>query len=409
MTLTATRSKPQPPRSVLLLAILALLGLVAAACGETEPTAEPADPPDEEAADPEEEEEAEPEAEEEVDAAFYQEGDLLEIMVPFGEGGGTDTLARIAAPYLGEALGGVNIQVVNVPGGGGVLGTNEFTNQRDPDGYTVLMHSASSQVPPIVGEAGVQYSLDQHHPIAGFPLGGVIYARADSPFQEALQLTGEQQPQQILYAGQPAAGGELRILLIFEMFGADVNAVLGHDGRGPARLAWEQGESDISYDTAPAYLDNVHPLVEDGEAVQLMIFGFPVGGELQSDPAFSDLPHPGEVYEEAYGEPLTGDAFDAYMTMSVATISLNKTLVIHPDAPPEAIAHLEQAWRDLLEDEEFLAAADAELGGYPILLDDELDEAWGALAAVDTDDPAIQWLLGWVNEMYGVQLDEGGG
>jgi tripartite-type tricarboxylate transporter receptor subunit TctC len=408
MTLAASRNEPGTRRSVLLVAILALFALVAAACGEADEVAEPTEPEEEEVAEEPDEDDVAEEAEEDVEEAFYQEGDLLEIMVPFGEGGGTDTLARIAAPYLADALGGVNVQVVNVPGGGGVLGTNEFTTRRDPDGYTVLMHSASSQVPPIVGEAGVQYRLDDHYPIAGFPLGGVIYAHADSPFQEANHLTGEHQPQQILYAGQPAAGGELRILLIFEMFGADVNAVLGHDGRGPARLAWEQGESDISYDTAPAYLDNVHPLVEDGEALQLMTFGFPVGDRLEADPSFDHLPHPGEVYEEVYGEPLAGDAFDAYMAISVATISLNKTLVIHPDAPPEAIAQLEAAWEDLLQDEEFIEAADVELGGYPILIGDDVHEAWNGLAAVDTDDPAIQWLLGWVNEMYGVQLDEGG-
>lgn len=340
------------------------------------------------------------------DGTCYASGDRVELVVPFGEGGGTDTTARLVAPYLAELMD-IDVQVVNVPGGGSILGANRYVNQTEPDGMSWLITSASTQVPVIVGQQGVDFAFEDLTPIAGFPLGGVIYSRTDNDIiGEAADLTSEQQSEQYTYAGQPAAGGELRILLIFEMFGADVNAVLGYDGRGPARVAWEQGESDLGYDTAPAYLANVEPLVEDGTAQALMSFGAFENGELVRDPQFPDLPSPVEVYEEAFGESPSGEAFEAYKTMAVATISLNKALTMHADAPQSCKDELAAAWDELATDEEFLAAAEAELGGYDILLDDDAQAAWDELDAVDP--AAIDWLLQWVEETYDVRLDEEG-
>lgn len=412
---TRTRSR----RGARYVAAFASLALILAACGgaeepgaeqETEDGAGEGDPEPE--PEPEAEGEGEPEAEGEGEeaASFYEDGDLITVIVPFGEGGGTDTLARIAMPYLAEELG-VDIQVENIPGAGSIPGVNQFQNQRNSqDGYTMMFHSASSQIPAILGEAGVDFSLEDQIPIAGFPLGGVIYASEDGPISEATDLAGPNQPEEFTYGGQPAAGGELRILLLFEMFQTDVNTVLGYDGRGASRLAWEQGESDLSYDTAPAYLANVEPLVEEGTAKPLMTFGFvDDDGSIIPDPQFPDIPSPGEVYEEAFGEPITeaGDAFAAYRTMALATLALNKTMIAHVDAPPEAIAELRSAWERMLENDEFLTTIEEELGGYPILLNEELESAWNQMSGVNTDAPEIQWLLEWVQDTYDVNLQEG--
>ncbi|TDE07457.1 hypothetical protein [Jiangella asiatica] len=340
------------------------------------------------------------------DGECYSPGDRIELIVPFGEGGGTDTTARLAAPFLADLMD-LDIQVVNIPGGGSILGANRYVNQTEPDGQSWLMTSASTQVPVIVNQEGVEFAFDDLTPIAGFPLGGVIYARSDNDIiGEAADLTGERQSEQYTYAGQPAAGGELRILLIFEMFEADVNTVLGYDGRGPARVAWEQGESDLGYDTAPAYIASVEPLVEDGDAQALMSFGSVEGGELVRDPQFPDLPSPLEVYEEVYGEPPSGEVVDAYVTMAVATISLNKALTMHADAPQNCKDELAAAWQELSQDEEFLAAAEAELGGYDILLGEDAQTAWDDMGEVESS--SIDWLLQWVEDTYDVRLDEEG-
>lgn len=379
-------------------AVFSATALLLAACGGTEEAApEPAAPAA--PATPDAPAEAEP---------FYKEGDLVTVVVPFGEGGGTDVLARLVLPYLGQRLGGVNFQVENLPGGGSITGVNTWANQRNPeDGMTLLFHSASSQIPGIIGQEGVMWSFEDQCPVAGFPLGGGIYSKTDGPLQSGADLAGINQTEQITYGGQPAAGGELRILLLFEIFGTDVNTVLGYDGRGPSRLAFEQGESDVSYDTTPAYLANVQPLVDSGIAQPLMTFGFvtPDGG-VGPDPQLSDIPSPGQIYQEVFGSDIrdSGDAYNAYRAISLATIALNKSLVVHCDAPAEAQQQLRDTFHALVQDPITLDAIKAETGGYPVLTLEDVDAAWNQMVNVNVDSPEIQWMFNWLEEKYDVQL-----
>lgn len=59
----------------------------------------------------------------------------ITLIVPWSAGGGTDAIARILAQGLSDELG-VKVNVVNKPGGGGVIGHSEILNA-DPDGYTI--------------------------------------------------------------------------------------------------------------------------------------------------------------------------------------------------------------------------------------------------------------------------------
>ena len=63
------------------------------------------------------------------------------IVVPFGAGGNTDMMARLAAQDLSEKFG-QNFIVENRPSPGGVLGTRAVV-EAAPDGYTLLFCASS--------------------------------------------------------------------------------------------------------------------------------------------------------------------------------------------------------------------------------------------------------------------------
>jgi len=64
-----------------------------------------------------------------------------------------------------------------------------------------------------------------------------------------------------------------------------------YDGKGAARVAFEQGEVNLDYQTSPAYLKNVQPLVDEGLAVPLFAFGIlDENGDIVRDPVFPDMP-----------------------------------------------------------------------------------------------------------------------
>jgi tripartite-type tricarboxylate transporter receptor subunit TctC len=67
----------------------------------------------------------------------YPKQGTIKIVVPFGPGGGTDTIARLVAAGMSEALG-QNIVIENRGGAGTVVGATQVA-RANPDGYTLLV------------------------------------------------------------------------------------------------------------------------------------------------------------------------------------------------------------------------------------------------------------------------------
>ncbi|MEM7346554.1 MAG: tripartite tricarboxylate transporter substrate binding protein [Chloroflexota bacterium] len=81
----------------------------------------------------------------------------ITMMVPYRAGGGADTQARIIAAAMEETLG-QPINVVNNPGAGGTVGTQELLAS-DADGYTIAFSVSSAvTINPIIQE--LEYSID---------------------------------------------------------------------------------------------------------------------------------------------------------------------------------------------------------------------------------------------------------
>jgi len=60
----------------------------------------------------------------------------IKLIVGYGPGGGTDTVARLMAQHMQESFG-QNVVVENRPGGNAMIGP-DFVAKSAPDGYTLL-------------------------------------------------------------------------------------------------------------------------------------------------------------------------------------------------------------------------------------------------------------------------------
>src|SRR5205807_10555207 len=69
----------------------------------------------------------------------------VSLVVAYPAGGGVDTVGRIIAQKLTDALG-QQIVVVNRPGGGSVIGTRDVARAQ-PDGYTLLLMVTGAALP----------------------------------------------------------------------------------------------------------------------------------------------------------------------------------------------------------------------------------------------------------------------
>ncbi|MGM0984966.1 MAG: Bug family tripartite tricarboxylate transporter substrate binding protein [Pseudomonadota bacterium] len=163
----------------------------------------------------------------------------IEMIVAFGAGGSTDTMARIFAKYAEEELG-ERIVVVNRPGAGGEIGWVHLANA-EPDGYTLgLINSPVVEVYPFTREETVGYSLDEIRPLANVITDpGVLAVSADSPYQTLDDLVAavKDDPESVVISHEGLGGDDhLAALNFAEEAGIDLSFV-AYNGNAEATAA----------------------------------------------------------------------------------------------------------------------------------------------------------------------------
>ena len=95
---------------------------------------------------------------------FYA-GKTVEMIVPWGAGGGADVACRLVCKEVENVLG-CTIVINNITGGGGSIGLAELTN-KDPDGLAFAYFANTDSNGDIMLE-GVPYSKDSFAPVCRF-------------------------------------------------------------------------------------------------------------------------------------------------------------------------------------------------------------------------------------------------
>lgn len=328
--------------------------------------------------------------------------DLLKFTVPFEAGGGTDIYGRFMTPYFSEHTpNNPRVQVENIPGGASITGTNHYANSITPDGANLLTSSASSHVPFMLDQSSVDYDLTKFKPIIGSPSGGVVYTTPENA--EAIENGIDDMDETIFHAGISPTGLDLSTLLSYEVLGMDVKAVLGYEGRGPSRVAFEQGESNIDFQTTTAYNNSVQPMVDSGKAVPIYTLGqIDKNGSLVRDPQFPDLPTVKEVYIDQYGEEPSGEAWEAYKQLISASYTMNKVIWVHEEAPQNEIDKLEITAAAIAQDPEFKKASLQILEGYDVFTGEELQERIDSAFNISEENKV--WIQNYLYENYEVDI-----
>jgi tripartite-type tricarboxylate transporter receptor subunit TctC len=111
----------------------------------------------------------------------------IKLVAQFPPGGLVDTISRLMAPHLSQALG-QSVVVENRAGAGGVIGT-DFVSKQPSDGYTLLVSHAAVHVYAAATRRTLPFD-----PVADFTHMGmlveapmVLVVRAQSPFQTLAQ------------------------------------------------------------------------------------------------------------------------------------------------------------------------------------------------------------------------------
>lgn len=333
-------------------------------------------------------------------------GETVEFVIPFSESGGSAKWANFYAPLLSEALPGNPTVVVNYkPGAGSTKGANWFQDQdyEDSKGTLIFGSSGSTQFPFLLGDPRVKYEYGDWNVVLASGTGGVAFLPPElAAKMDGLDASGLQ-GEDFIWGSQGATRLDLVPLLAWQMLGLSVEPVFGIKGRGDGRLMFERGEANIDYQTSPAYLANVVPLVDAGQAVPMMTWGaLDADGNVVRDPTFPDIPAFKEVCEATPGCEASGEQWDAWKAFFIAGFPAQKMVFLPKGASDDAIATFTKAFQDIHARADFAEISAKRLGVYPQMTG---DQAAATLALGTQVDPkAKAFVINWLNEAYGVSL-----
>lgn len=182
----------------------------------------------------------------------------VRLVVPFAAGGGADTLSRIIAPKLSDALG--QTWVVDNRGGAAGNLAAEIIADAAPDGHTVFMgFSTVLTVNPSLYK--LRWTVEKNFQAVSLLATAqyilVIHPSVKAGTVKELTALAKQNPKTLNYA---SAGVGSPLHLAAELFKkrADVNMVhLPYKGGGPAAAAVLAGEAHVIFGSVASSMPHV--------------------------------------------------------------------------------------------------------------------------------------------------------
>ena len=352
-----------------------LIGALLAACGgEPEEAQAPveetveAEPEATATAAPETEPPAEPEDAETQAGGQALAGQSVEFVVPYEPGGGYDTYARMLAPVMGECLG-ADVVVVNQPGAGGLLATNQ-TWTAPPDGSRIQIFNTVGVLGSYMADApGVQYEVGDFSwigRVTGEPSLVVTAANGEfQSFQDMLDTT-EDNPVTFVSTGP----GSLELMdstILMEVFGIPGRVVSGFAGGGEGFQAVLRGDADAQSRSLNSQL----PHIEAGEATPIILVGSEEVEALPGVPTILSVEVEGEVNRAVLEEHAalieSGRMIAGPPGMDEALLQEFRSCYEQAATDPEVLANAEEQGRPIqfLSGEDSAALVDRVVGASP--------------------------------------------
>jgi len=185
----------------------------------------------------------------------------IQLVVPFAAGGPTDTIARLIAVPMGQALG-QTVVVENVPGAGGTIASTKVARAA-PDGYTIYIHHMG------MATANALYDKLPYDPMTSFEYIGqvadvpmVLLGKKDLPannFKELEAYIKANGSKVTMANAGPGAVSQLCGLLFQSRMGVKLTNI-PYKGTGPALTDLLGGQVDLLCDQTTQTI----PYIKDG-------------------------------------------------------------------------------------------------------------------------------------------------
>jgi len=224
-----------------------------------------------------------------ADPAAHYPTRPIRLLVGFAPGGTNDIVARLLAPRVSEALR-QQMVVDNRPGASTMLAT-ELAARAAPDGYTLLMNSASHTANPSLAKPAYDSLRDFSFISMIAESQSVLVQQAGFPAQTVKDLIAysKQRPGELRYSS-PGVGSTLHLAAeLFQYMAGAKWSHIPYKGGSPAVVALLSGEVSLNFSNIPVVI----PHVRDGRLRALALSGLKRTPLLPAVPPLAESGLPG--------------------------------------------------------------------------------------------------------------------
>jgi tripartite-type tricarboxylate transporter receptor subunit TctC len=282
----------------------------------------------------------------------------VQLIVPWGAGGGTDATARIIAALLEKELK-QPFNVVNRTGGSGVVGHDAIA-KAPADGYTIGLITVEITMMHHVGLTELKYT--DYTPIGLVNADpAAINVRADSPYKTVKELLAaiKANPGKMKASGTGQGGiWHLAIAGLLKEQGIDPNALpwVPSNGAAPGMQDMIAGGVDV----VPCSIPEARPMIDAGKARALVIM------DPQPPAIYPNVP----TLQKEIGSKWAIAAWRVIAAPKGIPADVQKTLAISLKKVYDSKEYKDfmasrgfgVVWADPAETAKFMAASDANLG-----------------------------------------------
>lgn len=301
--------------------------------------------------------------------SFYQ-NKTLTFIVAVSAGGASDIECRLYARYLPKYLAGKpTIVVRNRAGAGGILAINWLYERGQRDGTVVLFQAAVAMYQEWYAgnpqTTGLRANMTHIIPAVFIPVVSVGTVRKNIP--PNIQI---EKPEDILKAKGWVTGGfrtnhtkDLKFRTILDLVGAQYKYATGYPGSADLLAAFMRKEIDYVDGSTAFFLNRVKPVaVDTGQAIPIW-YDSPVQLD-QLAPAYNSH----QFVKKLTGENPSGPLWDTFQASRTY-----RMLLFPPEVPQQAVQALQEAFRALHNDPNFLAEYKTIVGIKPTFITKQSD------------------------------------
>jgi tripartite-type tricarboxylate transporter receptor subunit TctC len=274
-------------------------------------------------------------------AAFY-DGRSITWIIPYSPGGGYDEYARLIAPYL-EKYTGARIDILNLPGAGGMRGVNELYHSPN-DGRTIGMINGSALVTnELAGMSGADYEISEFEFLGRIVADKRVFVVSkDSGYRSLDDIRNAKEEIKI---GATGLGGSTYVdaVICNTAFEMNVDIIHGFDSSSFIKQAMLRGNIVGTWGSWGSAMDGV-----DGDRqIVILQSGRQRGADLPDTPTAHEL----------VARTANPERTEAILTAWESLHAVGRPVALPPGAAPERVRFLREAFDKAMHDPELLALA----------------------------------------------------